>query len=114
MEWFSGQFAPAETLVDAPISQAILRAHERVTGAPPRVEGVAYGADMRLFTLFGEMPCVMYGAGDVAVAHQVDEQINISELLTATKTIACLLIDWCGFEPGGSSAAASERERGEA
>ena len=99
VEWFSGQFAPAETPVDAPISQAILHAHECVTGTPPRVEGVAYGADMRLFSLFGGMPCVMYGAGDVAVAHQVDEQISIAELLTATKSIACMLMDWCGIEP---------------
>ena len=114
VEWFSGQFAPAETPVDAPISQAILRAHRCVTGAAPRVEGVAYGADMRLFSLFGQMPCVMYGAGDVAVAHQVDEQISISELLTATKTIACLLLDWCGIEPGVGSVANSEGERGHA
>ncbi|HEX3723431.1 MAG TPA: ArgE/DapE family deacylase, partial [Nitrolancea sp.] len=114
VEWFSGQFAPAETSADAPISQAIVRAHERVTGEKPRIEGVAYGADMRLFTLFGEMPCVMYGAGDVAVAHQVDEHISITELLTATKTIACLLLDWCGVEPSVGSAAASERERGQA
>ncbi len=28
LEWFSGQFAPAETPVDAPISQAVLRAHK--------------------------------------------------------------------------------------
>ena len=96
LEWFSGQFAPAETPVHAPISQAIMRAHERVTGAQPTVEGVPYGADMRLFIMFGEMPCVMYGAGDVAVAHQVDEHISIDELITATKTIACLLLDWCG------------------
>ena len=61
----------------------------------PNVEGVPYGADMRLFIMFGEMPCVMYGAGDVAVAHQVDEHISIDELVTATKTIACLLMDWC-------------------
>ena len=95
LEWFSGQFAPAETPIDAPISQAVLRAHKRVTGERPNVEGVPYGADMRLFIMFGEMPCVMYGAGDVAVAHQVDEHISIDELVTATKTIACLLMDWC-------------------
>ncbi|MGA7671426.1 MAG: ArgE/DapE family deacylase [Nitrolancea sp.] len=98
LEWFSGQFAPAETPIDAPISQAVLRAHQRVTGAQPTVEGVPYGADMRLFIMFGGMPCVMYGAGDVAVAHQVDEHISIDELVTATKTIACLLMDWCGIE----------------
>ncbi len=98
LEWFSGQFAPAETPVESPIAQAVIRAHNRVTGASPKIEGVPYGADMRLFITFGNMPCIMYGAGDVAVAHQVDEHISIDELITATKTVACLLMDWCGVE----------------
>lgn len=96
IEWFGGQFAPAETSPDSPIAQSISAAHAAVTGAPPPVEGVTYGADMRLFTLIGDMPCVMYGAGDVTVAHHADEHISITELLTATKTIACMLVDWCG------------------
>jgi acetylornithine deacetylase len=96
LEWFGGQFAPAEVPADAPICQAIMAAHERVTGALPMVEGVPYGADMRLFIRLGEMPCVMYGAGDVNLAHRADESIGIAELLTATQTIAHLLIDWCG------------------
>lgn len=98
IEWFGGQFAPAETPVDAPISQAVIAAHTLVTGSEPPVEGVPYGADMRLFTLLGDMPCVMYGAGDVRVAHHVDEHISITDLLTAAKTIAVLLVDWCGVE----------------
>ena len=96
IEWFGGQFAPAETSPDSPIAQSISAAHAAVTGTPPPVEGVTYGADMRLFTLIGDMPCVMYGAGDVTVAHHADEHISITELLTATKTIACMLVDWCG------------------
>jgi acetylornithine deacetylase/succinyl-diaminopimelate desuccinylase-like protein len=67
-----------------------------VTGEAPAIEGVPYGADMRLFFHFGDMPCVMYGAGDVNVAHAPDEHISINELLTATTTLACLLLDWCG------------------
>lgn len=96
IDWFGGQFAPAETSVDAPIARAVAAAHRAVTGADPVIEGVPYGADMRLFTLLGGMDCVMYGAGDVRVAHQHDEHISITELLTATKTIANLLVDWCG------------------
>ena len=96
LEWFGGQFAPAEVPPKAPICEAIKKAHERVTGEEPAVEGVPYGADMRLFIRFGETPCVMYGAGDVNVAHAPDEHISITELLTATRTIACLLADWCG------------------
>ncbi len=96
LEWFGGQFAPAEVPSDAPICQALERAHELVTGEKPTVEGVPYGADMRLFIRIGDMPCVMYGAGDVNVAHAPDEHLSITELMTATKTVACLLADWCG------------------
>jgi acetylornithine deacetylase len=98
LEWFGGQFAPAEIEPDAPICEAVKEAHERVTGEAPPVEGVPYGADMRLFIHFGGMPCVMYGAGDVNVAHAPDEHISITELLIAATTIACLLLDWCGVD----------------
>jgi acetylornithine deacetylase len=96
LEWFGGQFAPAEVEPDAPICEAVKEAHKRVTGEAPAVEGVPYGADMRIFIRFGDMPCVMYGAGDVNVAHAPDEHISITELLTAATTVACLLADWCG------------------
>jgi acetylornithine deacetylase len=96
LEWFGGQFAPAEVDQDAPICEAVKKAHKRVTGEAPAVEGVPYGADMRLFIHFGGIPCVMYGAGDVNVAHAPDEHISITELLTATSTVACLLAGWCG------------------
>jgi acetylornithine deacetylase len=96
LEWFGGQFAPAEVPPDAPICEALKHAHELATGEEPAIEGVPYGADMRLFILFGDTPCVMYGAGDVKVAHAPDEHVSITELMTATKTVACLLADWCG------------------
>jgi acetylornithine deacetylase len=98
LQWFGGQFAPAEVEAEAPICEALKEAHERVTGARPSVEGVPYGADMRLFIHFGGMPCIMYGAGDVKVAHAPDEHISVTELLTATSTIACLLAGWCGVD----------------
>jgi acetylornithine deacetylase len=98
LEWFGGQFAPAEVELDAPICEAVREAHERVTGETPSVEGVPYGADMRLFIHFGGVPCVMYGAGDARVAHAPDEHISITDLLTATRTVACLLAGWCGVE----------------
>jgi acetylornithine deacetylase len=96
LEWVSGQFSPAETKPDEPFPKAVIAAHKRVTGEVPPIEGAPYGADMRLFIEIGGMPCLMYGAGDVAVAHQNDEHISISDLQTATRTVAALLIDWCG------------------
>ena len=96
LEWFGGQFAPAEVAPDAPICEAVLAAHEAVTGERPPVEGVTYGADMRLFILFANTPCVMFGAGDVNVAHAPDEHVSVTDLMTASKTMAVLLADWCG------------------
>ncbi len=96
LEWFGGQFAPSEVSPDAPICEAVKRAHAFATGQEPIVEGVSYGADMRLFIRFGETPCVMYGAGDVRDAHAPDEHISIPDLVTATRTLALLIADWCG------------------
>jgi acetylornithine deacetylase len=44
----------------------------------------------------GGMPCVMFGAGDVCLAHAPDESIGIDELLTAISTTAVFVADWCG------------------
>jgi len=95
--FFGGQFIAAETQADAPICEAIRKAHRQVTGQTPRTEAATYGADMRHFIAFGGMPCVMYGAGSIRLAHGPDEYLPVDELLTATKTVACLLVEWCGM-----------------
>jgi acetylornithine deacetylase len=99
VEWFSGQFAPAEVPEDSPLVSLLRDAHAAVEGEPPPVEGATYGADMRHFLLFGDTPCVMYGAGDVRLAHHTDESISIAEVVAATKTIALAIVNWCGTVP---------------
>jgi acetylornithine deacetylase len=98
VEWYGGQFAPAEVPADSPIARLVLDAHEAVTGKAPAIDAATYGADMRHFLHMGGIPCVMYGAGDVRVAHFTDEHVSIDELVTATKTIAVAVADWCGVE----------------
>lgn len=94
--FFGGQFIAAETPADAPICTAIRSAHRRVTGREAPTEAATYGADMRHFIAFGGMPCVMYGAGDIRLAHGPDEYIGVGELLTAVKVVAVMLAEWCG------------------
>ncbi|HWA15877.1 MAG TPA: ArgE/DapE family deacylase, partial [Gemmatimonadales bacterium] len=97
--FFGGQFIAAETPSDAPFCEAIRRAHRAATGTAVRTEGVTYGADMRHFIAFGGMPCVMYGAGDIKLAHAPDEYLPVAELQTAVRTVANLLVEWCGIQP---------------
>jgi acetylornithine deacetylase len=100
IEWFSGQFAPAEVSADHPVVAALSTAHASATGSSARIEGVPYGADMRHFVRLGKMPCVMYGAGDARVAHHADEFVDLDEVVSATKTIALLIGGWCGIAAG--------------
>jgi acetylornithine deacetylase len=94
--YFGGQFIAAETPSDAPICEVLRAAHTGVTGRALATEAATYGADMRHFIAFGGMPCVMYGAGDIKLAHAPDEYLEVDELLTAVKVVATALAEWCG------------------
>jgi acetylornithine deacetylase len=98
--FFGGQFIAAETPTDAAVCDALRAAHRKVTGRETTTEAVTYGADMRHFIAFGGMPCVMYGAGDIRVAHAPDEYLEVDELLTAVKVVAVMLAGWCGVREG--------------
>jgi acetylornithine deacetylase len=96
IEWREGQFAPADVAVDSPLVQTLGAAWRRLNGSDARVEAVTYGADMRHFVLIGRMPCVMFGAGDVRLAHAPNESIPLDELFAAITTTAMFIADWCG------------------
>ena len=96
VEWITGQFTAGEIQPDDPLVGVIGAAHEAATGTPIVIEGVTYGTDARHFLQIAGIPCVVYGAGDVALAHQTDERMDIDALLVATRTIALGIAAWCG------------------
>ena len=55
-----------------------------------------YGSDMRIFNNYGAIPTILYGPGDVSLAHTVNESIRIEELIDAASVIVRMLINWCG------------------
>ena len=94
--WPNGQFAPAGVEVDSPLVETLRQAWRETSSSPVRIEGVTYGADMRHFVIAGGVPCVMFGAGDVRLAHAPDESIPVEDLLTAITTTAVFIANWCG------------------
>ena len=95
--WLDGQFAPAGISVDSPLVTALSSALTMTTSSSPRIEAVTYGADMRHFVITGGMPCVMFGAGDVRLAHAPNESIPLGDLFTAITTTAVFIVEWCGL-----------------
>jgi acetylornithine deacetylase len=96
LAWIEGQFESGATAADDPFLLAVGAAHERVHGRPVHTRPVPYGSDLRLFTNHAAMPAVLYGPGDAAVAHGVDEYVPIDEVVAAAKVAATLLVRWCG------------------
>jgi acetylornithine deacetylase len=94
VEWFEGQFESAATPLDAPLLDALAASHRAVTGGEPALEGVTYGSDLRFFTNYLGIPAVLYGPGDVTLAHAVDEFVEVEDVLLATKVVAGLIRAW--------------------
>jgi acetylornithine deacetylase len=93
--WLDGQFAPAGVPIDSPLVEALSQAWRETSSTPARIEAVTYGADMRHFLNTGGVPCVMFGAGNVRLAHAPNEFIPQEDLLTAVMTTALLIARWC-------------------
>ncbi len=67
-------------------------------GAAPRVEGVTYGADMRLLVNNGHIPTVLFGPGDVRVAHMPDEHVTVADLEAAARALVVTALRFCGVD----------------
>jgi acetylornithine deacetylase len=90
-----------ETAWEHPIVQAMVRGHEQATGrrvaAPSPQTPVNFGAASDGSFLEDEgIPTVVFGPGDVRVAHCKDESVELDEVIAAAKSLAACVVEWCG------------------
>jgi acetylornithine deacetylase len=96
VEWFEGQFESGQTETNHPLIQSLSDCYHQTTGDAPIIEGVTYGSDLRLFTNHAHIPAVLFGPGDVRLAHAANEYVEIDEVITTVKIIANMIVAWCG------------------
>jgi acetylornithine deacetylase len=101
VEWWGAQFASAAIPTDHPIVRAVGAAFEVAAGRPAGLQGMTYGADMRLLVEPGGIPTMMFGPGDIRLAHRPDEHVPVDELVTATRTLALTVLRFCGARETG-------------
>jgi acetylornithine deacetylase/succinyl-diaminopimelate desuccinylase-like protein len=78
------------TPVDAPVVASLIRSHAAVTGQQPNVGAghrIGATADTCHFKGVG-IQCVEYGPGFIPIWPMVDECVEISQIVTATKVLA--------------------------
>lgn len=96
VEITGGRFGSARVPSDHPLPTGLADVVERVTGRRPALLGEPYGADMQMFVNHGDTPCVIFGPGDVKVAHSADESVPLDEV----EACAAVLAAWVEREIG--------------
>ena len=86
---------PDEVAADAPGVAALARSIESVTGEPARIEGAPYWSEKPFLRDLG-IPAVYFAPGDISDCHTPFERLAIDELVTATRTLAHFIAQWCG------------------
>jgi acetylornithine deacetylase len=95
--WSGGQFASGATPDDDPLIGQVAAAVADSGGRPPvGRRAVPYGSDLRLYTGIGGIPTLLYGPGDVRMAHAPRERVSIAETIEAARALVLMVVRRCG------------------
>jgi acetylornithine deacetylase len=83
-----GRFGSARVPSDHALPTGLADVAESILGRRPALLGEPYGADMQMFVNHGGTPCVIFGPGDVRVAHSADEHVSLDEVEACARVLA--------------------------
>ena len=97
---FNGFFARGYVLEEGSDAEATLAsAFSQANQGAELQSTVATGyLDGRVFVLYGDCPCMVFGPVSESI-HGFDERASLESIKRVTKTIALFIADWCGVEP---------------
>lgn len=84
----------AEIPSDHSIVTTMKEAFAVATGRPSKIGGRAGAADTRFLIKYGETPTVIFGPGNTAKMHMVNESVSIENVIDAVKTTALSIHQW--------------------
>jgi len=99
VEITGARFASSRVAGDHALPVGLAAVARAITGTDPAQIGVPYGCDMRLFINVGETPCVVYGPGDVRLAHGADERVPLAEVEACARVLAAWVVEELGVQP---------------
>jgi len=97
IEWYEGLFEPSAIDRESELIISLAESHMEALGSMAEFEAVTYGSDMRIFNIYAGIPTVLYGPGDVSLAHTVNECADVDQIAESVYVIALMLINWCGI-----------------
>ncbi len=92
LDVWGGRFSSCEVPAGHPLAAGLADAAGAVMGHRPPLVGVPYGSDMRLLVNEGGTPCVLFGPGDVRVAHAANEHVALAEVVACARSLAAWIV----------------------
>lgn len=90
VEVFGASFDSCEIPDDHALPASLIESVHAVTGRRGVSRGLPAGTDMRLFVNEAGIPAVLFGPGDLRVAHAADEFVDVADVARC----AAVLTDW--------------------
>lgn len=81
---------------DEPLVQILKTSLEAVSGKPARLTGCPCWTDAGLFGYYGKMPVVVYGPGDLTLAHSKEESLDPAALEESYRVYLTAAMAFCG------------------
>ena len=85
---------PLNVSTDDERVQAAVSAYEQVMGEPPKLGPSPFVGDMNYLFEKG-VRCIVWGPGDIALAHGTNEYVEVEQLINAAKLYAATAVNWC-------------------
>jgi len=101
LEITGGRFSSSQVPADHPLPVAVAAAAEATLGRRVTFLGEPYGADMRLLVNEGRTPTVIFGPGDIRVAHSADEHVRLAEVADCARVLAAWVLRELGAAERG-------------
>ena len=96
---YNGFFARGYVLEEGSDAEQVLgQAHAASFGSSLESFVTPGYLDGRVFVLYDECPCLVYGPVSHDI-HAFDERVSLASLQRVTGTIALFISNWCGLEP---------------
>ncbi len=100
IRWSGGQFESGEIAAGHPLVELCRQCMCDLSGREPEIEGAPYGSDLRLLVNQGGMPALLFGPGDVRVAHMPDERVMVAEVIEAARVYMLAALRYLTDESG--------------
>jgi len=98
VSWEGYSFASSTVPRSDPIIRAIFGSLSEITGNDPVFEGMPYASDARHFIKVGNTPTIIFGPGDIRVAHGPNEYVFIEDMEICVRTLALTIMRFLGYE----------------